>query len=94
VGKWHGDGGGGCTFDNVRPEGGFWAKTPKPSVGGLVMGMPCKMAVGSGAGRRLARENGMEMVGGLRIRQCEARGWVLGRNPKTEHLWLGYGHAM
>jgi hypothetical protein len=91
---WHGGGGGGCAFTNERPGGGIWAKNPNPSRRGSVSGVPCKTAVGGGAGRCLVRENGTEMAGGLRVRQREARGRVLGQNPKTERLWLGYGRAV
>ena len=88
---WHGGSGGGCAFTNERPGGGIWAKNLNPSHRGSVSGMLCKKAVAGGAGRWLVRENSTEMAVG---RQREARGQVLGQNPETEHLWLGYGCAM
>jgi hypothetical protein len=43
--KWHGDGGGGCAFDNARSGGEVWVKNPKPSTCGSISGVPCKTAV-------------------------------------------------
>jgi hypothetical protein len=42
---------GGCAFANARSGGGLWAKNTKPSTCRSVTGVPCEMAVGSGAGR-------------------------------------------
>jgi hypothetical protein len=38
--------------------------------------------------------NGMEVVGGLRVRQRGAEGRGMGPKPKTERLQLGFGHAV
>ena len=91
---WHGGSGGGCAFTNERPGGGIWAKNPNPSCHGSVSGVPCKTVLGGGAGRWLVWENGTEMVGGLHVRQHEARGRVLGQNPEIERLGLSYRHAV
>jgi hypothetical protein len=65
---------GGCPFANARPGGGGWAKNPKSSVCGSVSGTPCEMAVWDDVGIRWVRVSGMEVVGGLRVRQRETRG--------------------
>jgi len=38
--------------------------------------------------------NDIEVVGGLHIHQCKARGQDLGPKPETKHLWLDFGHAV
>jgi hypothetical protein len=64
----------GCVFANVRPGGRIWARNPKPSAHSSVSGTLCKTAVWGDAGMWWARDNSMEAVGGLHIRQREAGG--------------------
>jgi hypothetical protein len=59
---------GSSTFANAKPGGGIWAKNPKPSVRGSVLGTPWETAVGGGAKRWWVRVDGMEVAGGLRVR--------------------------
>jgi hypothetical protein len=66
----------------TRGRGAGWVKNPKPSCRGSVTGVPCKMAVGGGSGRWWVRVKGKKVAGGLRVRQCEARGV---KNPKLSH---------
>jgi hypothetical protein len=73
--------------------GRIWAKNPKPSVHGWVLAMQHEI-VGWGNDRRLlVQVDGMEKMGKLHIRQCEASRQSLGQKPKTKCSWLGFGHA-
>jgi hypothetical protein len=82
--------------NNIEGVGGrIWAKkNPKLSICGSILGVPCEMAVWSNTGRWWVQVNDMEVVRGLCIHQCEARGWDLGQNPETKHVWLGFGRAV
>jgi hypothetical protein len=71
----------GGAFANREAEEGFGAKNPKPSVRGSVSGAPWETAVWGSAGRWWVWVNAIE-AGGLRVRQCKARGRGLGQNPK------------
>jgi hypothetical protein len=94
--KWHlGTMGGGCGevgirkwwwwgawFANPKAEEGVGAKNPKPSVCGSVSGVLCKTAVWGNAGTCWVQVNGMEVVRGVHICQCEAGA---GFGPKTQN---------
>jgi hypothetical protein len=43
--------------------------------------------------RLLVQVNGMDVVGGLHVHQCEAGGLGLGQKPETECSWLSFGHV-
>jgi hypothetical protein len=77
---------GGLRVRQCEAEGRDWAKNPKPSICGSGSGVPYEMAGWGDAGRWRVRVNGMEAVGGLRVRQREAEGRDLGQKPKTERL--------
>ena len=106
--KWHPgvmEGGGGAAhirkwwwwgagFANCEAEEGVGAKNPKPSVCGLVSGVPCVTAVWDDTGRLWVRVNDMKAAGGLRVRQREARGRGLGQKTETGRSSLGFGRAV
>ena len=59
-------------FANARAVGRVCAKTPKPSIHSSVLAMRHKMEAWDDDGRLWVRVDGMEVLGGLRVRQREA----------------------
>jgi hypothetical protein len=72
---------------------GWRSKNPKTECGDSVSGVTCEMVVWGNDGRLLVQVNGMGVVGGLHVCQCEAGGLGLGQKPKTERSWLSFGHV-
>src|SRR5258705_5598220 len=92
-------GGGGCrlitwrqqgcsTFTNMRLGGRFWAKNPKPSVCGSVLGVPCEMAAWGDGGGWWVRVGDIEAAWVLRSCPGEGRGRGLGPKRQTHRLGL------
>jgi hypothetical protein len=52
------------------------SKNPKTERGDSVSGVPCETMVWGDDRRLLVQVDGMEVLGGLRVRQCEAGGGV------------------
>ena len=77
---------GGCAFTNMRQRRWGLGQNLKLSICGLISDMPCEMAVWSNGRRWWVRVDGMEVPGGLRIRQREAGGAGLGQNPKLSYV--------
>ena len=65
-----------CAFANARQRRWGLGQNLKPSFCGSISDALCEMAVWSDGGRWWVRVDGMEVPGGLRIRQCKARGGV------------------
>ena len=64
----------------MREEWG--SKNPKTERGDSVSGVPCETAVWGNNGRWWVPVDGMEVLGGLRICQHEARAGIYAKNPK------------
>jgi hypothetical protein len=62
---------GGCTFANARAVGRVCAKNPKSNIHSSVSAVWHKMEGWDDDGRLWVRVDGMEVSGGLRVRQCE-----------------------
>ena len=60
----------------------------------LVSGAPCGTMVWGDAEKWWVQVEGMVVVEGLCICQCEARGQSLGQKLETKHLSLGFGHTV
>ena len=63
---------GGCTFANTRAVSRVCAKNPKSSTHSLVSAVRHKMEGWDDEGRLWVWVDGMEVLGGLRVRQREA----------------------
>ena len=63
-------------FTDTRPKGGVWAKDLKPSVHSSVLGVPYETVAWGDDGRWWVQVDNMEVVGGLHVCQCKARGGV------------------
>ena len=68
---------GGCNGEAARVrEAGVGVKKHENREGDSVLGVPCEMMVWGDDRRLLVRVDGMEALGGLRVRQREAGGGV------------------